>query len=117
MESTIAGYANVFGLYELTDEGTILYSRARAEGELQLPTSDHVGQDFFRDVAPFQNISDLRRHFRRFITSDRPVDTFRFDCLYGTEIVRAKVFMTRAYENDHDNAGGIVILDIRKDGQ
>jgi hypothetical protein len=28
--------------------------------------------------------------------------------------VRTKIFMTRAYENDHDHSTGIVILDIRE---
>ncbi len=109
--------ADVFGLYELADDGTILYSRPRNEEGLHPPTASAIGRDFFRDIAPFDNIEDLRRHFRRFITGDRPVDTFVFDCLFETEIVRAKIFMTRAHETDYDRAGGIVILDIRRAGQ
>ncbi|HEX6125782.1 MAG TPA: hypothetical protein VFZ23_10470 [Pyrinomonadaceae bacterium] len=109
---------NVFGLYELSGDGTVLYSRARNEEGLREPAHDLVGQDFFRDIAPFENTDDLRRHFRRFITSDRPVDTFVFDCLIKSEVVRAKVHMTRAYEHDRDHhAEGIVIMDIRKAGQ
>ncbi len=108
--------AEVFGLYELSSDGTVLYSRSRDGERLTDGNSGVIGRDFFREIAGFQNTDDLRRHFRRFVTEDRSVDTFVFDCLYETEVVRAKVFMTRAYENDHDHSGGIVILDIRRMG-
>lgn len=107
----------VFGLYELSNDGTILYSRPRDRDGLHEAEPRIVGQDFFRDIFPCQNTEDLRRHFRRFITSDRAVDTFVFDCMFEREIVRAKIFMTRAYENDHDHVGGIVMMDIRHAGQ
>jgi len=105
---------NVFGLYELSREGTILYSRPRREDGLRDPEQAVIGQDFFHDIFPCRNMEDLRRHFRRFITGDRPVDTFVFECMFDREVVRTKIFMTRAYENDYDHAGGIVIMDIRR---
>jgi hypothetical protein len=114
METANGLNSEVFGLYELADDGTILYSRPRSVDGLHEPAHGVVGRDFFRDVFRCQNIEDLRRHFRRFITEDRPVDTFVFDGLFEEEIVRAKIFMTRAYENDHEHAGGIVIMDIRR---
>ena len=109
--------ADVFGLYELSSDGTVLYSRARREDVLKEPAQEAIGQDFFRDVARFENTNALRHHFRRFLSDRRPVDSFLFDCLFETEVVRAKVFLTRAYEIDHDHAGGIVIMDIRQAGQ
>lgn len=104
----------VFGLYELANDGTILYSRPRSDDGLHDAVYQRVGQDFFRDIFPCQNNDDLRRHFRRFITGDRSVDTFVFDCMLEQEIVRAKIFMTRAHENDLDHSGDIVIMDIRR---
>jgi len=105
--------AGPFGLYELAKDGTILYSRPRNGEGLRDSEPGLIGRDFFRDIFPCHNIEDLRRQFRHFITGDRPVHSFVFDCLFEREIVRAKVFLTRAYENDHDHAGGIVIMDIR----
>src|SRR5688572_11273394 len=113
MQETAAN-TDMFGLYELADDGTILYSRPRTGDRLRYPSVKFIGQDFFRDIFTCQNTEDLRRHFKRFISGDRPVDTFVFDCLYGGEVVRTKVFMTRAYENDHDRGGEIVIMDIRR---
>jgi hypothetical protein len=86
----------VFGLYELSDEGKILYSRPRRENGLDGPSPEFVGRDFFHDIVGCENKDDLRRHFRRFITDGRPVDAFLFDCMFER---------------------GIVIMDIRQAGQ
>ena len=105
--------ADVFGLYELSNDGTVLYSRARSDNH----TADAkpvVGRDFFYEIFDCKNMEDLRRHFRSFITTDRSADSFIFDCFFEREVIRTKIFMTRAYENDQDHSNGIVILDIRE---
>lgn len=107
----------LFGLFELSDEGTILYSRTRLGSGLDTPSREHVGQDFFHDIVGCENKDDLRRHFRRFISGGRRVDAFVFDCRFESETVRTKIFMTRAFETDDDHAGEIVIMDIRQAGQ
>lgn len=112
MVSTGIYDTDVFGLFELTSDGTVLYSRARRQDVLKEPAPEAIGRDFFRDIARFENTGALRRLFRRFLNDGRPVDSFLFDCLFETEVVRAKVFLTRAFEIDH--AGGIVIMDIRR---
>jgi hypothetical protein len=117
MVGTTISNADVFGLYELSRDGTVLYSRAGREDVLNEPAPEVIGQDFFRDIARFENTNALRDHFRRFVNDGRPVDSFVFDCMFDTDVVRAKVFLTRAYEIDHDHAGGIVIMDIRHAGQ
>ena len=114
MQTENGAGSEVFGLYELADDGTILYSRPRVADGLHDPQPGIIGRDFFRDVFPCRNIDDLRRHFRRFITEAKPNDTFVFDGLFEEEIVRAKILMTRAFEHDQDHAGGIVIMDIRR---
>jgi hypothetical protein len=112
MQTVYGEGTEVFGLYELANDGTILYSRPRSSNGMDDPEQRIVGRDFFREMFPCQNMEDLRRHFRRFITGDQSVDTFVFDYIFEQEIVRAKIFMTRAHENDHDHAGEIVIMDI-----
>lgn len=114
MRGTNGADTNVFGLYELSGDGTILYSRPRAADGLHEAERTKVGQDFFGDIFPCQNVEVLRRHFRNFVTDGRSVDTFLFECLFEQEIVRAKVFMTRAREHGHDHDGEIVVMDIRQ---
>lgn len=107
----------VFGLYELSDEGTILYSRLRGSDGLNTPATETVGRDFFYDIVGCDNRDALRRHFRQFVSGSRPVDAFLFDCLFEEEIVRTKISLTRAFETDDDDqANEIVIMDIRQAG-
>lgn len=114
MQTVYGEGTKVFGLYELANDGTILYSRPRSTAGLDDAEPRIVGRDFFGEMFPCQNMEDLRRHFKRFIKGDQSVDTFVFDCVFEREIVRAKIFMTRAHENDRDHAGEIVIMDIRQ---
>ena len=114
---TFGESTEVFGLYELSDRGMILYSRSRGSSGLNWPTTDAVGRDFFSDYVGCDNREDLRRHFQRFIAGSRPVDHFIFDCMFEREIVRTKVSMTRAFETDEDRANEIVIVDIRQIGE
>jgi len=97
-----------FGLFELSSDGTVLYSRAGQDGALM------IGRDFFREVAAFENKEDLRHHFRRFLGSSRPVDSFGFDCEYGERSVHTKITMTRGQERAEEYTANIVIMDIKQ---
>ncbi|HKP70919.1 MAG TPA: hypothetical protein VJV05_16640 [Pyrinomonadaceae bacterium] len=108
--------AGVFGLYELTDNGTILYSRQRRSDELQASMPEVIGRDFFHDFVDCDNRDDLRRHFRRFVTDRRPVDAFLFDYRFDREVIRTKIHMTRAFESEDDHGSEIVIMDVRQAG-
>lgn len=102
------------GLFELSNDGTVLYSRAARRDSAA--EHDIVGRDFFREVAQFANTEDLRHHFRSFLTSARPADSFGFECLYREKSVKTKITMTRGHETDSNHTAGIVIIDIKLAG-
>src|SRR5687768_1045074 len=106
---------NIFGFYELTRDGTVLYSRpCREDSSLDRSDSELVGQDLFRDVMPFRNTNDLRRQFRNFISGRRPVGNLVFDGFLESEVVRAKVFLARANETNGELEDDIIIMDIKR---
>lgn len=113
MKAIKAKVPHIFGLFEIDDAGTVLYARRRINDELSEADPQIAGRDFFNEVAGFHNTGELRHHFRRFIVSGRPVDSFVFNCLYDTETVQTRIFMTRAHESDSEIKAGIVILEIR----
>jgi hypothetical protein len=103
-----------FGLYELSNDGTVLYTRGASvanEGTYEL-----IGRDFFREVAQFVNKEALRSHFRSFLSSARPADSFGFDCEYQEGSVRTKITMTRGHETNNDGTASIVIMNIKQEG-
>lgn len=105
-----------FGLFELSDEGTVLYSRTGRSDRPSEPVQSMVGRDFFRDVAQFANTEDLRRHFRSFLISSRSADSFGFECLYQERSIKTKITMTRGHETENEQKAGIVIMDIKLEG-
>lgn len=104
---------NASGLFELKDDGTVLYSRFREDGQLINTDEDFAGHNFFEEIAGFDNIKDLQRMFNEFVESRQFTDQFVFACRYGERIVPVKVMVVRAYENNIYNHDEIFILDIR----
>jgi hypothetical protein len=102
------------GWYELDRRGTVLYCRPLKGSGLGNSLPEFVGKDFFDDVMGKDNSESLRRHFRSFVTSERPVESVIFDCAYNDEMIKTRVNMTRGHESDSDHTEGIIILDIRK---
>ena len=82
----------------------------------EMVQQDVVGRDFFREVAQFANKEDLRKHFRRFLVSSRPADSFGFECEYREGPVKTRITMTRGHETENDRTASIVIMDIIKSG-
>jgi hypothetical protein len=105
-----------FGLFELSSDGTVLYSRAAYNGHGGMQPAETIGLDFFREVAAFTNKEDLRHHFRSFVVGSKPVDSFGFECEYGEISVRTKITMTRGHETADEHTASIVIMDIKQLG-
>lgn len=105
--------ANSSGLFELSNQGKVLYSRFRQNNRLLNAGTEMVGQNFFDEVALFENARDLHRIFTNFVRSNQFTDNFVFDCRYAEKTVPVRVMMVRAHENDHFDAKDIIILDIR----
>jgi len=103
----------IFGLFELDDSGVVRYSRPNRPAQTAGMETSLVGHNFFEEIG-FENSSDLRRHFKRFVDSRQAADSFTFDCLFDSEIVTARVMMTRAYETEYCPPSEIVMMDIRK---
>lgn len=104
----------LFGLFELDDAGTILYSRPCESGEPRENGHSIVGQNFFEEMGPIENGHFLRRHFKNFLESKRSVDSFIFQGFYARAPVKAKILMTRGHETHHNPPAGIVIMDIKR---
>lgn len=99
--------SDIVGWFELDHQGTVLYCRPVNGNGASEPGL--VGKDFFGDVLESYDSEPLRRHFRRFLTSDRPVESFDFDCLHHHETIKTKVCMTRGHESDSDHTGNVIL--------
>lgn len=108
--------SNSSGLFELKNDGTILYSRLRHNNQLIDANRDFAGHNFFDEIAGFENARELRGIFNQFVESGQFTDNFVFACLYADRIVPVRVMMVRAFENSYFDSESIVLLDIRNSG-
>ena len=103
---------NFYGLYELRDDGTILYSHDGAGQPSVRP--ELVGQNFFEDISGFENIRDFRLYFYNFVRSRKAVDSFVLDKGVGNLNGKTRILMARASEKDNYSSHERVMLVIRE---
>ena len=108
----MANSTNLYGLYDLGDDGTILYSHDGACRPSARP--ELVGRNFFEDVSGFDNIPDFRLQFYSFLRSRKAVESFILDSASGIARCKTKVYMARAFENDNHSPHERVMLVIRE---
>jgi hypothetical protein len=104
------------GIYELDTAGTVLYTRFARGDEPFEKRADLIGQNFFEEVAGFENVWDFQRRFKNFVGSRQSAENFLFECRFTDEIVPVRVMMMRARETKETETADIVIIDIRKNG-
>lgn len=102
------------GLFEINEVGMVLYCRTSA-GKLSPEKSVAViGRNFFYEVAPFENMEDLRRHFNNFVKSGSPTKKFSFNCLIKNQNIPAKIMLVQITERENSGCTNATIVDIRK---
>jgi hypothetical protein len=104
----------LFGLFELDDAGTVLYSRIEADGEPDDTRPDISGLNFYEQVAPFENVEEFRRRVTQFARGASPADNFNFDCRYEGYAQPVKVLLARIRERVNHDRTKSVLVHIRK---
>lgn len=81
-------HPELYGLVELNQEGTVLYSRLDDAGA----SSDINGRNFFSEVAPFKNVEAFRQLVSNFTSGRDQANNFNFMCDFDdmTVLVRAR---------------------------
>ncbi len=108
----MANSTDLYGLYDLGDDGTILYSHDGTSRPSTRP--ELVGRNFFEDVSGFADFPDFRLQFYSFVRSRKAVDSFTLDSNSGSARCKTKVHMARAFENDNYSPHERVMLVIRE---
>jgi hypothetical protein len=104
----------LLGLFELDTAGKVIYARVESnEGAGQMMPSVS-GRNFFEEVAPFDNVEELRRHINQFVQGTSPADHFNFNCRYGDGALPVRVLLARLRERTNDAHTQSILVHIRK---
>jgi hypothetical protein len=83
------------GLFELDEEGTVLYSSIESIGGYLYREPKLDGANFFDEIVPFINKGDFQRRFDLFRLAETRACTFGFNCEYPDGPFSVKVVMAR----------------------
>src|SRR5215510_9145593 len=97
MEAKRQTEQRLMGLFELDEEGTVLYSSIESTSGYMYREPRLDGANFFTEIASFNNKDDFHRRFDIFRLADNRACTFGFTCEYPDGEFAVKVVMARLF--------------------
>ena len=83
------------GIFELDDNGTVIYSSFEESDSWLGAEKDIMGRDFFNEVLAFTNVAELQRRLEAFKAEAIPARSFDFVCHFHQQSVPVKVLLAR----------------------
>lgn len=102
------------GLFELDDDGMILYYRADEKDNPKIPTSDLVGHNLIKDFTALAQAAEFRDHLNNFRQSRAPADSFHLNFPLEDGWLKVKVLLAHIREQSENGAADSTLVHIRK---
>jgi len=102
-----------FGLFEIDESGTIIYSRAEPD-ESQEPADDVTGKNFFQDVLPLETVVELKEKIASFTCGNIATDSFYITYHVESGDMSVKVLLGRIRERPSGYNTKSVLVHIRR---
>lgn len=99
-------------VFELNNEGTVLYFRNSANSFSGDTKKSPVGLNFF-EMEFFENTQDLRRRFNSFLKGHDSVENFNFTLNVENHLLQTRVMLMRVIERSNNERAQSIIVDIR----
>jgi photoactive yellow protein len=87
-----------FGLLELDAAGTVIRYSPAAEQNAPAHSQDIVGRNFFTEVAPCEQVNEVKSRFLAFMAFGDAVQKFSITCPGEDESVKIQIMLARVTE-------------------
>ena len=114
MKPSLLDRQKLFGLFELDDIGTVLYSRIEPDGDARGAGPNVAGHNFYDEVIPFENVEEFRERIDSFAHSEVQVGNFNFTCQLDDESLSVRVLLARIRERSSSDRTKSLLVHIRK---
>lgn len=104
----------LYGLVELDQVGTILYTRFESDGAPFGSAPDYRGLNFYTQVAPFKNVVELRDCLDSFSRGSQPAHSLDFTCDYEDGPLHVRILLARIREQSRLDVTKSVLVHIRR---
>lgn len=108
------GRQEIYGLIELDEAGTVIYSRLEKDWGNGANAPGLKGLNFYTEVAPFENVKEFKQCVDKFGSSALQACTLDFTCQYGDGPVQVRVLMARIRERSMMDTTKSILIHIRK---
>ena len=114
MSSMILAQKKLFGLLELDEAGTVIYSRLEGDDNINGSAADVAGRNFFSEVAAFMNVKEFHQRLESFNQSREQAKSFIFNCDYEDGTVPVRVLLARIREQANGDRTKSLLMHIKK---
>jgi photoactive yellow protein len=87
-----------FGLLELDAAGTVIRYSPAAEQHSPVSPQDILGRNFFTEVAPYNQVSEVKSRFLSFMANGDTVQKFSIICPSDEKNVKIQIMLARVTE-------------------
>ena len=112
--SFVTPVEELYGLYEISPQGKVLYYQSREKNEHINDYSEFIGKSFFGELLSFINIDEFREKIENFWNCYDIVHTFIFNALVSKGEIPLKVILLRVNRPKKNNPEKFIILEIRE---
>ncbi|HEX6184972.1 MAG TPA: response regulator [Pyrinomonadaceae bacterium] len=103
----------LYGLIEIDQAGTVLYTRFEGEGADFFSARDFTGRNFYAEVAPFKNVAEFRQRLDDFKRGTHAAHSINFTCEYADGPLAVRVLLTRIRERTERDVTKSILVHIR----
>ena len=108
------GLQKMYGLIELDQEGTVLYTRFEGDGAASFSARDFTGLNFYTQVAPFRNVSEFRQRLDDFSRGTSAAYSMDFTCDYADGPLHVRVLLARIRERSRQDVTKSILVHFRR---
>lgn len=87
-----------YGLFELDASGTVVRYSPAAEQNSNIQPQDILGRNFFTEVAPCEQVGEVKSRFLAFMAFGDSVQKFNITCPDNEKNVKIQIMLARVTE-------------------
>ncbi|PYS69327.1 MAG: hypothetical protein DMF69_17350 [Acidobacteria bacterium] len=117
MATTTINQQDLFGLFELDEDGVVLYSRMEEQGAKTTTQTKWIGTNFFEVVGAFDTKDQIRAQITSFARSSTAAASFQASFKGESEYFPVKILLARIRDRISIERTKSVLVHIKKIGK
>jgi photoactive yellow protein len=101
-----------FGMLELDASGTVIRYSPASEAHSEVAAKDVIGLNFFKEVAPVEQVSDFQSRFKVFMANGESIQRFTSIFSFEEGQVKVQILLARITEKSEKGRERLALVRI-----